>query len=82
MVAANEPYGAILERPHGYAFTYTRDGATVIARGLASAHFTASYIGLADGLLLVGSPLNESRCGNTDACTGNATLFDLNRFAQ
>ena len=80
VVAANEPYGYIDAHPRGYAFTYTRDGASVLARGFASGYITARSIGLANNLLLVGSPRDDFRCGNTEGCTGNATLFDLNRY--
>lgn len=80
VVAANEQHGGIDAHPHGYEFTYTRDGATVIARGLASAHITASYIGLANNLLLVGSPADDDRC--TEGCRGNATIYDLNRYVE
>jgi hypothetical protein len=81
-VAANQPYGYIDEHPFGEVITYTRDGANVSARGNASGHIRATSLGLSNRLLLVGSPLNDPRCGNSESCTGDATLYDLSCFVQ
>jgi hypothetical protein len=67
----------------GIVFTYTRDGSTVLARGIASAHFESNSdsisMALANNWLLVGH-LGSSRCFN--GCPGAATLYDVNRFQQ
>jgi len=67
----------------GIVFTYTRDGSTVLARGIASAHFESNSdnisMALANNWLLVGH-LGDLRCFN--GCPGAATLYDVNRFQQ
>lgn len=67
----------------GIVFTYTRDGSTVLARGIASAHFESNSdnisIALANNWLLVGH-LGDQRCFN--GCPGQAALYDVNRFQQ
>jgi hypothetical protein len=80
VVAANESYGGISALPHGLAFTYTRDGSTVSAHGLASGYITANWMGLANNLLLLGSPNDDDRC--IAGCIGYANMFDLNRYVE
>ena len=67
----------------GIAFTYTRDGSSVLARGIASTHFQSNSgnisMALANNWLLVGH-LGSNRCFN--GCPGDATLYDVNRFRQ
>jgi hypothetical protein len=67
----------------GLAFTYTRDGSTLTARGLAQGHINSDSIGLANNWLMVGSMLDGGiGCTAFGACFGEAEIFDLNRFAQ
>jgi hypothetical protein len=67
----------------GLAFTYTRDGSTLTARGLAQGHTKSDSIGLANNWLLIGSSLDgDIGCTAFFACSGAAAIFDLNRFAQ
>ena len=80
VVAANEQYGGISALPSGLAFTYTRDGSTVSAHGLASGYITADWIGLANNLLFLGSQYDDDRC--IFGCVGYANMFDLNRYVQ
>ena len=66
----------------GIVFTYTREGSTVLARGIASAHFESvsnTAMALANNWLLVGH-LGDQRCFL--GCPGAATLYDVNRFRQ
>jgi hypothetical protein len=67
----------------GIVFTYTRDGSTVLARGIASDHFQSNSdnisMALANNWLLVGH-LGDLRC--FIGCPGAATLYDVNRFKQ
>jgi hypothetical protein len=66
----------------GIVFTYTREGSTVLARGIASAHFESSSntaMALANNWLLVGH-FGANRCFL--GCPGAATLYDVNRFRQ
>jgi hypothetical protein len=63
----------------GIVFTYTRDGSTVLARGIASAHLQSTSMALANNWLLVGD-LGDQRC--FFGCPGSATLYDVNRFRQ
>jgi FG-GAP repeat protein len=67
----------------GIVFTYTREGSTVLARGLASDHFEPNSgnisMALANNWLLVGH-LGDFRC--FIGCPGAATLYDVNRFRQ
>jgi hypothetical protein len=67
----------------GIVFTYTRDGSSVLARGIASTHFQSNSgnisMALANNWLLVGH-LGSNRCFN--GCPGDATLYDVNRFRQ
>jgi FG-GAP repeat len=65
----------------GFVHTYSRDGSTVTALGLARGFLESASLGLANQWLLVGSPLHF-QCHNSDFCIGEANLFDLNRFAQ
>jgi hypothetical protein len=69
--------------PPGMAFTYTRDGSTLTARGLARGYVASDSIGLANNWLLVGSRFNKGFCVTSlAACFGEARVFDLNRFAK
>jgi hypothetical protein len=66
----------------GIVFTYTREGSTVLARGMASAHFESisnTAMALANNWLLVGH-LGDQRCFL--GCPGAATLYDVNRLQQ
>jgi hypothetical protein len=66
----------------GIVFTYTREGSTVLARGIASDHFESlsnTAMALANNWLLVGHP-GSNRCFL--GCPGAATLYDVNRFRQ
>ena len=67
----------------GLVFTYTREGSTVLARGIASNHFESNSnnisMALANNWLLVGH-LGGQRCFN--GCPGDAKIYDVNRFRQ
>ncbi|HET9445667.1 MAG TPA: FG-GAP repeat protein [Steroidobacteraceae bacterium] len=67
----------------GIVFTYTRDGSTVLARGIASSHFQSASgnisLALANNWLMVGH-LGDERC--PFGCPGAATVYDVNRFQQ
>jgi hypothetical protein len=78
-VAAVEPYGPESTFPRGFVYTYTRDGSSLLPRGVVDSHFVASSIRIANNLLLVGSPV-EATC--SFGCVGAAHLYNLNRFTQ
>lgn len=67
----------------GIVFTYTRDGSTVLARGIASSHFQSATdnisMALANNWLMVGH-LGDQRC--PFGCPGAAAVYDVNRFRQ
>ncbi len=67
----------------GVAFTYTRDGSSLTARGLAQGHIMTDSMGLANNWLLLGS-VEDGGIGCTafGSCFGGAAIFDLNRFAN
>ena len=77
----------------GLAFTYTRDGSNLTARGLAQGfpdpsqlsggHIRTDSMGLANNWLLVAS-VHDGGIGCTafGRCSGKATIYDLNRFAK
>jgi hypothetical protein len=70
-------------QPPGMAFTYTRDGSTLTARGLARGYVLSHSMGLANNWLLVGSRFDKGFCLTLlGACFGEARVFDLNRFAE
>ena len=70
-------------QPPGIAFTYTRDGSTLTARGLAPGYVLSDSMGLANNWLLVGSRFNKGFCLTLlGACFGEARVFDLNRFVK
>ena len=78
-VAAVEPYGPENTFPRGFVYTYTRDGSSLLPRGVVDSHFVASSIRIANNVLLVGSPV-EATC--SFGCVGAAHLYNLNRFTQ
>lgn len=67
--------------PPGLAFTYSREGSTLTARGLARGFVASDSMGLANNWLLVGSTHDTgSFCHSiVSACFGEAKIFDLNR---
>ncbi|HKS57398.1 MAG TPA: FG-GAP repeat protein [Steroidobacteraceae bacterium] len=65
--------------PPGLAFTYTRDGSTLTAHGLARGYIASDSLALANNWLLVGSTLTGQFCPTIlAACPGEARIFDLN----
>jgi hypothetical protein len=67
----------------GLSFTYTRDGSTLTARGLARGFIESDSIGLANNWLLVGATRDRGDgCIFFGFCAGNAGIFDLNRLAN
>jgi hypothetical protein len=62
---------------NGYVHSYSRDGSTVTALGLATGFLESASLGLANQWLLVGSPL-DFQCHNTGICIGEANVFNLN----
>lgn len=74
----------IVAFPDGLAFTYTRAGSTVTARGITSGYVESDSMALANNWLLVGSTIDpDSLCQSSAvACFGEASLFDLNRFVE
>jgi hypothetical protein len=78
-VAAVEPYGREGIFPRGFVYTYTRDGSSLLPRGVVDSHFVASSIRVVNNVLLVGSPV-ERTCPS--GCIGAAHLYNLNQFTQ
>jgi hypothetical protein len=77
----------VFDLPPGLAFTYTRDGATLTARGLASGYVASDSMASFNRWLVVGSVNDLTRpsigCRNiATACFGEVHIFDLSRFAQ
>jgi hypothetical protein len=70
--------------PPGLAFTYSRDGSTLTARGLAGGYVASDSMALANNWLLVGSTHDTGfYCHSIlSACFGEAKIFDLNRFVN
>jgi len=71
-------------RVPGIAFTYERDGSTLTARGLARGFLMTDSIGLANNWLMVGA-IHDAGPGCTTSvlsCSGEAKIFDLNRFVH
>lgn len=68
----------------GVAFTYTRDGSTLTARGLTGGYLEGDSMGLANNWLLVGSThdFGFGCISGVASCAGEAMIFDLNRFAK
>jgi FG-GAP repeat len=79
-IAAVEPYGLESFYPFGFVYTYTRDGSSVVPRGVAAGNAVGSSIALANKWLLFGTTVEPSSC--TFGCIGSATLYDVNRFRQ
>ena len=67
--------------PFGVRHTYARNGSIVTALGIADGFTASTSIAVANQWLLEGSPF-DFQCTNVGLCIGQATVFDLNRFAQ
>lgn len=78
-VAAVEPYGPESIFPRGFVYTYTRDGSSLLPRGVVDSHFVASSIRVVNSVLFVGSPV-EATC--PFGCVGAAHVYNLSRFTQ
>jgi hypothetical protein len=80
-ISATGPGLVISAFPDGLVFTYTRDGSSVIARGLAAedGQFVITALGLANNWLLVGAN-DDFTC--PFGCIGAAHIYDVNRFRQ
>jgi hypothetical protein len=78
-IAAVRPYGSDPGLfPSGLVVTYTRDGTSLLPRGIAKGHVVAASMGLANNWLLLGVPYEVS-C--PFGCVGSAHIYDVNRFA-
>jgi hypothetical protein len=78
-IAAVRPYGSDGLFPFGLVVTYTRDGTSLLPRGIAKGHVVAASMGLANNWLLMGVPYERS-CPSA-GCVGSAHIYDVNRFA-
>lgn len=81
VITAVQPYGEVDHVVGGFAFTYSREGANVVARGIAAGHSVAYSIGLFHNLLLVGSP-GADRCADIFGCSGTARIYDVSRVTR
>ena len=70
--------------PNGLSFTYRREGSILTARGITSGYVESNSIGLANNWLMVGAVNDpDGLCqSSAPACFGEASIFDLNRFAE
>jgi hypothetical protein len=67
--------------PEGLAFTYTRNGSSVLARGIVSPHLgPITGMGLSNNALLIGAIINEDVC--RFVCVREAFIYDNNLFEQ
>jgi hypothetical protein len=66
--------------PAGLVFTYTRNGSSVLARGIASRQAEISAIGLSNNALLFGAIIEETVC--RFICIREAFIYDDNLFEQ
>jgi hypothetical protein len=78
-IAAAEPNSGVSQFQSGFVFTYTRDGSSVLARGVADGQLEIIAVGLANNWLLVGAQA-DATCPL--GCSGRALIYDVNRFAQ
>jgi hypothetical protein len=81
VIAAVQPYGTVDLVPGGFAFTYSREGPKVIARGIAAGHPVAYSIGLFHNLLLVGAA-GTDECLAIFVCAGLARIYDVSRVTR
>jgi hypothetical protein len=67
--------------PEGLAFTYTRNGSIVLARGIASRQGEITGMGLSNNALLIGALIDQESC-RLPACVRFARIYDDNLFEQ
>jgi hypothetical protein len=79
VVATGEIPGALVS-PEGLAFTYTRNGTSVLALGIASRQAEITAMGLSNNELLIGALLSEIAC--RFVCVRSARMYDDNLFEQ
>jgi hypothetical protein len=78
-IAAVEPLQDGSAFPLGLVVTYTRDGTSVLPRGVARGHVAAASMSLANNRLMVGTPYERSCSAD---CVGSALIYDVSRFAR
>jgi hypothetical protein len=66
--------------PQGLAFTYTRNGSSVLARGITSRQAEITGMGLSNNALLIGAIIDEDIC--RFVCFRTARIYDDNLFEQ
>lgn len=64
--------------PEGLAFTYTRNGSSVLARGIASRQGPVTAMGLSNNALLIGAFADTTSC--RFVCFREAFIYDDNLF--
>jgi hypothetical protein len=72
-----DPAVSILKE--GLVFTYTRNGSSVLARGIATGALEITAMGLSNGTLLIGANVDD-RC--PFGCLGSAFFYNVNLFRQ
>jgi hypothetical protein len=73
-----DPNGATTAE--GLAFTYTRNGSSVLARGIASRQSLITGMGLSNNALLIGALIDRESC--RFVCFRIARIYDDNLFEQ
>jgi hypothetical protein len=66
--------------PDGLVFTYTRNGSSVLARGITSRQAEISAMGLSNNALLIGAVVDATVC--RFVCVRTARIYDNNLFEQ
>jgi hypothetical protein len=67
-------------QPEGLVFTYTRNGSSVLARGIASRQGPVTGMGLSNNALLIGAFVDTTSC--RFVCVRVARIYDDNLFEQ
>jgi hypothetical protein len=66
--------------PDGLVFTYTRNGSSVLARGITSRQAEISAMDLSNNALLIGAIIESTVC--RFVCIRTARIYDDNLFEQ
>ena len=67
-------------QPEGLVFTYTRNGSSVLARGITSRQGPVTSMGLSNNALLIGAFIDQESC--RFVCFRVARIYDDNLFEQ
>ena len=67
-------------QPDGLVFTYTRNGSSVLARGITSRQAPVTAMGLSNNALLIGAYIDTTTC--RWVCVRVARIYDNNLFEQ